>query len=65
MEECKLLVIWHSRTGGSRALARAAAEGAGASGTLIAADTATPADLLSAQGYLFVGPENLAALSAR
>ena len=61
--DCKLLIIWHSRTGGSRALAGAAAEGAGASGTLIAADTATPADLLSAQGYLFVGPENLAALS--
>ncbi|PAL21697.1 flavodoxin [Sphingopyxis sp. GW247-27LB] len=61
--DCKLLIIWHSRTGGSEALARAAAEGAGEAGVLIAADAATPADLLAATGYLFVGPENLAALS--
>lgn len=57
-----LLIIWHSRTGGSEALARAAAEGA-ATARLIAADTATPADLQAAAGYLFVAPENLAALS--
>ena len=62
MEECKLLVIWHSRTGGSRALAEAAVAAApGAS--LIAADDVTPDRLLAAGGYLFVGPENLAALS--
>jgi len=62
MEECKLLIIWHSRTGGSRALAEAAAAGAvGAS--LVAADDVTPDRLLAAGGYLFVGPENLAALS--
>ena len=27
--KCKLLIIWHSRTGGSAALAEAAAAGAG------------------------------------
>ena len=62
MPKCKLLVIWHSRTGGSEALADAAARGA-ATARLIAADAVTPADLHAAAGYLFVGPENLAALS--
>jgi len=61
--DCKLLIIWHSRTGGSEALARASAEGAGDAGVLMAAGAAEPADLLAAAGYLFVGPENLAALS--
>ncbi len=55
-----LLIIWHSRTGGSAALAKAAAEGGG---RLAAADDVTPAMLLAAGGYLFIGPENLAALS--
>jgi len=62
MEECKLLIIWHSRTGGSRALAEAAAAGA-TDASLVAADDVTPDRLLKAGGYLFVGPENLAALS--
>lgn len=57
-----LLIAWHSRTGGSEALARAAAEGA-ASAKLIAANDVTPEELQAAGGYLFVGPENLAALS--
>lgn len=57
-----LLIVWHSRTGGSQALARAAAEGA-ATARLLAADAVAPADLIAAGGYLFVGPENLAALS--
>ena len=57
-----LLIAWHSRTGGSEALARAAADGAG-SARLLAADEVAPDDLLAAGGYLFVGPENLAALS--
>ncbi|HEV2600514.1 flavodoxin family protein [Sphingopyxis sp.] len=62
MEECKLLVIWHSRTGGSRALAEAAA-GVADGTRLVAADDVTPDLLQTAGGYLFVGPENLAALS--
>jgi NAD(P)H-dependent FMN reductase len=57
-----LLIAWHSRTGGSEALARAATEGA-ASAKLIAADDVTPEALQAAAGYLFVAPENLAALS--
>ena len=57
-----LLIAWHSRTGGSEALARAAMEGA-ASAKLIAAAAVTPNDLQAAGGYLFVSPENLAALS--
>lgn len=57
-----LLIAWHSRTGGSEALARAAAEGAAAA-KLVAANDVTPEALQAAGGYLFVGPENLAALS--
>jgi hypothetical protein len=58
-----LLIAWHSRTGGSRALAEAAAAGGGEAAHLVAADDVTPAMLVAAAGYLFVGPENLAALS--
>lgn len=56
-----LLVIWHSRTGASEAMAKAAATHDGAQ--LIRADVVTPELLLRSGGYLFVGPENLAALS--
>src|SRR3546814_4237778 len=52
-----------SRTGGSKALAEAAAQGADTAAKLVAADEVTPALLQEAGGYLFVGPENLAALS--
>lgn len=58
-----LLIVWHSRTGGSRALAEAAAEGAGTAAGVVAAAEVTPELLIAAGGYLFVGPENLAALS--
>ena len=58
-----LLIVWHSRTGGSEALARAAGEGAGDAGRLVAADDASCDHLIAAGGYLFIGPENLAALS--
>jgi hypothetical protein len=57
-----LLVIWHSRTGASEALARAAAEAAAGS-RLLRAEAVTAADLLAAGGYLFVAPENLGSLS--
>lgn len=63
MADCKLLIIWHSRTGGSQALAEAAAAGAGGAAHLITAEDVTPDHLIAAAGYLFVGPENLAALS--
>ena len=58
-----LLIAWHSRTGGSRALAEAAAAGGGAASRLAAAADVTPEMLLAAGAYLFIGPENLAALS--
>lgn len=58
-----LLIVWHSRTGGSKALAKAAAEGGGTAVRLVAVEDVTPDLLLAAGGYLFVGPENLAALS--
>ena len=61
--KCKLLIIWHSRTGGSAALAAAAAAGAGDAARRVAADDVTPEMIKAAAGYLFVGPENLAALS--
>ena len=61
----ELLIVWHSRTGGSRQMAEAAAEAAREEGTttLMTADAATPEDLLRADGYIFCAPENLAALS--
>ena len=59
----QLVIIWHSRTGASQSLARAAAAAAGAAARLIPAELATPQDLLAASGYLFVCPENLGAMS--
>ena len=60
----KLLIVWHSMTGGSEALARAAADGAEEVEVhLLQADAAAADDMLEADGYLFVFPENLAAIS--
>lgn len=59
----KVLIIWHSRTGAARAMARAAAQGAGEAGRLLRAEEANPDDLLAAAAYIFAGPENLASLS--
>jgi putative NADPH-quinone reductase len=62
-----LAIIWHSMTGGSKALAMAAADAARASETVsvacVAASEAKVENLLCADGYLFVFPENLAAVS--
>jgi multimeric flavodoxin WrbA len=58
-----LAIVWHSRTGGAEAMARAAASGAGEGARLIAAADVVPDDLLVAAGYLFVCPENLGSLS--
>lgn len=62
-----LLIVWHSRTGASEALARSALAGAapvnGLSTRLCRCDEATAADLLAASGYLFVCPENLGSMS--
>lgn len=61
----KLLIIYHSRTGGTRQMAEAAADAAGAeTETLLKrAEDTGPQDLLGADGYLFAAPENLAVLS--
>lgn len=60
-----LLIVYHSRTGGSRQMAQAAAQAAREhlETVLKHADEAGPEDLLAADGYLFCGPENLAAIS--
>lgn len=68
-----LLIIWHSRTGASEALARAAFAGAleGAQGDgatavpvrLVPADQATPDHFLAASAYMFACPENLGTMS--
>lgn len=68
MEEAEpLLIVWHSRTGGSRQMAQAAFAGASEDGPgrarLLPCDEVLPGDMLAARGYLFVCPENLAAMS--
>jgi NAD(P)H-dependent FMN reductase len=61
-----LLIVWHSATGGARQMAEAAARGANdpeiAVRSLHARD-ASADDLLTADGYIFAAPENLAALA--
>ncbi|WP_298851124.1 flavodoxin family protein [uncultured Ruegeria sp.] len=61
----QLLIVYHSRTGGARQMAEAAAEVArGETDTkLVPADQARPEDVLAADGYIFCAPENLAAIS--
>jgi NAD(P)H-dependent FMN reductase len=58
-----LLIIWHSRTGASEAMARAAFARAGDGARLLRADECGSGDLLGASAYLFVCPENLATMS--
>ena len=68
MAKKKLLIVYHSVTGGALQMARAAAGGAATSANgvatrLVTAVEAGPAMLLDADGYLFVCPENLAAMA--
>ena len=62
-----LLIVWHSRTGGARQMAEAARDAAatenGVNVRLLHAERAGASDLLSADGFIFATPENLAALS--
>lgn len=62
-----LLIVFHSRTGGTQQMAEAALRGAAQEPAvltrLLPAAEASAADLLAADGYLFAAPENLAALS--
>lgn len=63
----RLLIVWHSRTGTSEAMAMAATQGASLQGALtvqtIRAEAGSAQDLLQADGYIFAGPENLGGLS--
>ena len=62
-----LLIVFHSRTGGTRQMACTAAAAAQAEPDvrvrLLTAGDTQPADVLGADGYIFAAPENLAALS--
>lgn len=65
----ELLIVYHSRTGGSQQMAQAAAQAATLTAQsetttrLVPAEKANPQDMLTASGYIFCAPENLAALS--
>lgn len=62
-----LLIVWHSKTGGTRAMVEAAAAAARKEQEVEVvvkeAPDAGPDDLLGADGYLFAAPENLAAIA--
>jgi multimeric flavodoxin WrbA len=63
----RLLIVYHSMTGGTRQMALAAARGAreaeGVEVVVKAAGDAQPTDVLTADGFIFATPENLAAMS--
>jgi multimeric flavodoxin WrbA len=64
----RLLILYHSRTGGSAQMAEAAYAAARqelSDTQLIRAEEARPQDLLDADGYIFCAPENLASLSGQ
>jgi flavodoxin len=62
----RLLIVFHSMTGGTRQMAAASAAAAAAEQdvtvSLQAAADTLPEDVLAADGYIFATPENLAAM---
>lgn len=62
-----LLIVYHSMTGATRQMAAAAAQGASSEAAvearLVAAIDARADDVLTADGYIFATPENLASMS--
>jgi multimeric flavodoxin WrbA len=62
-----LLIVFHSKTGGARQMAEAAMRGAATENEvhvrLLCAGETRGEDVLQADGYLFVAPENLAAIA--
>jgi multimeric flavodoxin WrbA len=61
-----LLIVWHSATGGTWQMAEAAAHAASdpeIAMRLLRAQDAGADDVLSADGYIFATPENLAAMA--
>eukprot|EP00658_Telonema_sp_P-2_P054854 TRINITY_DN43622_c0_g2_i1.p1 TRINITY_DN43622_c0_g2~~TRINITY_DN43622_c0_g2_i1.p1 ORF type:complete len:204 (+),score=44.29 TRINITY_DN43622_c0_g2_i1:174-785(+) len=72
MRACRLLVVWHSRTGFAERMseavmggARVASEqmGGGLTVERVRAREVTPVQMLESRGFVFVSPENLAAIS--
>lgn len=63
----RLLIVWHSLTGGARQMAEAAADAArlepGVEVRLLSATQTSAAEVLAADGYLFATPENLASMA--
>ncbi len=63
----QLLIVFHTMTGGTGQMARAAADGAASERevrvNLVHASKAGAAEVLGADGYIFATPENLAAIS--
>jgi multimeric flavodoxin WrbA len=63
----KLLIVFHSKTGGTYQMAQAASKGAASEPevaiNLIHAAEAGPEEVLQADGYIFATPENLAMMS--
>ncbi|MGH7797105.1 MAG: flavodoxin family protein [Candidatus Binatia bacterium] len=63
----KLLIVFHSKTGGTYQMAQAAAKGGQSEPdvgvNLIPAAEAGPDELLESDGYIFATPENLAMMS--
>jgi multimeric flavodoxin WrbA len=64
-----LLIVVHSRTGGTQQMAQAAQRGASSETDVtvrfLSAAAATARDVLAADGYIFATPENLAALAGQ
>jgi|SRR5271165_308931 len=60
-----LLIVYHSRTGGTRQMAEAATDGAAGDAfvRLLTAAEAEADDVMSADGFIFAAPENLAAMA--
>ncbi|MEL6414081.1 MAG: NAD(P)H-dependent oxidoreductase [Pseudomonadota bacterium] len=61
----RLLIVYHTRTNGTRQMAEAAFDAARAETDveIRRAEDTHPDDMLAADGYIFAAPENLAALS--
>jgi NAD(P)H-dependent FMN reductase len=63
----RLLIVWHSMTGGAEQMARAAAAAASEESDIEVrlqhAPRTTGDDVLAADGYAFVTPENLASMA--
>ncbi len=63
----KLLIVYYSYTGGTAQMVEAAAEAArvedGTEVNVIRAEDCQPEDMLSADGYIFATPENLAVIA--